>query len=197
MAVPVIGVVASAVALHEPLGIGNDGKAVYLRDLWPSQEEVRAAIEASVSPEMFADNYAVVFNGDEHWQGLPVPSGHDYTWDDTSTYIHEPPFFKDLSPEPAPLTDIQGARVLAVLGDSITTDHISPAGNIKKDSPAGRYLQARGVQRALYARPIHQHPQRCGGQGHWTSAPEPDQRDQEPGSDQETSGESCMAHKVD
>jgi len=133
---------------HEPLGIGNDGKAVYLRDLWPSQEEVRAAIAASVSPEMFADNYAAVFNGDEHWQGLPVPSGHDYTWDDSSTYVHEPPFFKDLSPAPAPLTDVQGARVLAVLGDSITTDHISPAGNIAADSPAGRYLVEHGVQPA-------------------------------------------------
>jgi aconitate hydratase len=131
----------------DPLGTGSDGRPVYLRDIWPSHEEVRQAILDSVSPEIFSGSYASVFNGDEHWRALPVPEGAaDYTWDPGSTYIHEPPFFQDLSLEPAKPGEITGARVLVMVGDSITTDHISPAGNIAKDSPAGRYLIERGVE---------------------------------------------------
>ncbi|MDB5059312.1 MAG: aconitate hydratase 1 [Chloroflexi bacterium] len=130
----------------EPLGNGSDGQPVYLRDIWPSQGEVRDAIAASLSPEIFTRNYAIVTDGDEHWQKLPVPDGGLYEWDPTSTYIHEPPFFQGLAPEPGALQDIEGARVLAMLADSVTTDHISPAGNIAKDSPAGHYLLEHGVQ---------------------------------------------------
>jgi aconitate hydratase len=131
---------------NEPLGTGSDGQPVYLRDIWPSQREVRDAIAGSMSPEIFISNYSRVSEGDEHWQNLPIPSGGLYEWDPTSTYVHEPPFFQGLAPQPGPLTDIIGARVLVMLGDSITTDHISPAGNIAKDSPAGQYLIEHGVQ---------------------------------------------------
>jgi aconitate hydratase len=130
----------------EPLGTGSDGQPVYLREIWPSQREVRDAIAESMSPEIFVRNYSHVSEGDEHWQYLPIPSGGLYEWDPTSTYMHEPPFFQGLAPQPGPLTDISGARVLVMLGDSVTTDHISPAGNIAKDSPAGRYLIEHGVQ---------------------------------------------------
>jgi aconitate hydratase len=133
---------------REPLGTGSDGQPVFLRDIWPSQEEVREALESSLSPRMFSDSYAHVFEGDERWRDLPVPEGALYAWDPASTYVHEPPFFQDLAPEPAAPADVVGARALAVLGDSITTDHISPAGSIAKDSPAGRYLIERGVQPA-------------------------------------------------
>ncbi|MBX5477061.1 MAG: aconitate hydratase AcnA [Clostridia bacterium] len=131
---------------REPLGVDAQGQPVHLRDIWPSQEEIRDAIETSVSAEMFKKHYAHVFDGDERWRRLPVPDGDLYDWADTSTYIRRPPFFDDLPEEAPPLRDIRGARVLALLGDSITTDHISPAGAIAKDSPAGRYLMERGVE---------------------------------------------------
>ncbi|MFQ5723212.1 MAG: aconitate hydratase AcnA [Terriglobia bacterium] len=130
----------------EPLGKDKQGQPVYLRDLWPSQQEITAAMEQAVKPEMFRQQYANVWDGNETWNRIPVAGGALYDWREDSTYIQEPPFFVDLTPEPAPIHDIRGARVLALLGDSITTDHISPAGAIPKDSPAGRYLIERGVQ---------------------------------------------------
>ncbi|HZD78701.1 MAG TPA: aconitate hydratase AcnA [Actinomycetota bacterium] len=146
-------VVAYALAGHvgtdltaEPLGTDADGSPVYLRDLWPSAEEVREAIAASVSPEQFKREYGRIFQGDEHWNGLPSPTGPMYEWDPDSTYVREPPFFQDLGPEPEEVHDLEGARVLVKVGDSITTDHISPAGSIKPDSPAGEYLIDHGVQ---------------------------------------------------
>jgi aconitate hydratase len=131
---------------RDPLGTGRDGRPVYLRDIWPSSEEVRAAVTGSLKPELFERRYASVFEGDETWQQLPIPSGGRYAWDPASTYVQEPPFFTDLSPEPPPLRDIAGARVLAVLGDSVTTDHISPAGSIPKNGPAATYLREHGVE---------------------------------------------------
>ncbi len=131
---------------QEPLGTGRDGAPVYLRDIWPTPEEITAAIRATVTPELFRARYADVFTGDEHWQTLPVPAGDVYAWDDASTYIKSPPFFATMTRELPPLGDLTGARVLAVLGDSVTTDHISPAGSIPADSPAGQYLMANGVQ---------------------------------------------------
>ena len=130
----------------EPLGNDRDGKPVYLRDLWPTNAEVRTAVERCVTAELFRKTYAEVFTGDPIWQGLPVPEGNLYAWDPTSTYIQEPPFFVGLAPQPKPLQDVAGARVLAMLGDSVTTDHISPAGSIPKDAPAGRFLIAHGVE---------------------------------------------------
>jgi aconitate hydratase len=130
----------------EPLGTGRDGTPVYLRDVWPTNEEVRAAVARCVTPELFRKTYAEVFTGDPIWQGLPVPEGNLYAWDPASTYIQEPPFFVGLAPAPKPLQDIAGARVLAMLGDSVTTDHISPAGSIPKDAPAGRFLIEHGVE---------------------------------------------------
>jgi aconitate hydratase len=129
----------------EPLGHGADGKPVYLKDLWPTQQEIQTTMLSSVTAEMFRDQYASVFTGDEMWQSLPVPTGDRFAWDDASTYIRKPPFLEGLSRDPAPPREISGARVLALLGDSITTDHISPAGSIKADSPAGKYLVAQGV----------------------------------------------------
>jgi aconitate hydratase len=131
---------------NDPIGHDANGQAVYLRDIWPTSNEVRAAMETAVTPEVFRQTYASVFQGDEVWRELPVPEGSLYAWDPTSTYIQEPPFFEDLSPQPAPLQDIRGARVLAMLGDSITTDHISPAGSIPPTSPAGQWLIERGVE---------------------------------------------------
>ena len=130
---------------REPLGVGADGQAVYLSDIWPSSEEIRATIGEAVSPELFREIYASVFEGDERWRALPIPTGDRYAWDPASTYVARPPFFAGLTREPAPVRDIEGARVLAVLGDSVTTDHISPAGSIPPWSPAGQWLQARGV----------------------------------------------------
>jgi aconitase A len=130
---------------QEPLGAGADGRPVFLRDLWPTDEETRAAVEAALAPEMFERSYADVFTGDSRWNSIRVPEGELYLWDADSTYIHHPPFFADLSREPAPLADVHGARVLAMLGDSVTTDHISPAGDIAEESPAGRWLKSRGV----------------------------------------------------
>jgi aconitate hydratase len=133
--------------LGEPLGTGSDGQPVFLRDIWPTAEEVQEVVDEHVRSEMFAAGYADVFTGDEHWRGLEVPTGDRYAWDDTSSYIRRPPYFDGMPVDPVPLTDIVGARVLALLGDSVTTDHISPAGSIRADSPAGRYLTDHGVQR--------------------------------------------------
>ncbi len=130
----------------EPLGTGSDGRPVFLEDIWPSTDEIRAAIADAVSPELFRRTYASVFEGDDRWRALPIPSGDRYAWDPASTYIALPPFFEGLSATPDPVTDITGARVLAVLGDSVTTDHISPAGSIPAWSPAGQWLQGHGVE---------------------------------------------------
>jgi aconitate hydratase len=130
----------------EPIGIGNDGEPVYLRDLWPTEREIQETMLASVNAEMFREQYADVFHGDDRWRALRVPTGKTFAWEPDSTYIRNPPFFDGLTLQPAPLQDITGARVLALLGDSITTDHISPAGSIKQDSPAGKYLMEHGVQ---------------------------------------------------
>ncbi len=131
----------------EPLGTDANGDDVFLRDLWPSQQEVREAVTSAVTPDVFSRNYASVFEGDEHWRSLTNSTGALFEWDANSTYIQEPPFFKDMSPEPQPVKDIHAARVLAVMDDSITTDHISPAGSFSPTSPAGRYLQERGVEK--------------------------------------------------
>jgi aconitate hydratase len=131
---------------REPLGTGRDGAAVYLRDIWPSPKEIADTMAASLKPEMFRQRYASVFDGDDVWQSLPVPPGNRYAWDPKSTYVAEPPFFRDLGKDPVPLRDIVDARALAVLGDSVTTDHISPAGSIPKNGPAARYLLEHGVQ---------------------------------------------------
>jgi len=129
----------------EPLGTGSDGRPVMLADIWPAPEEIRTMIGSSVDAALFRDTYASVFEGDDRWRALPIPYGDRYEWEDGSTYIANPPFFEGLTIEPAPLRDIEGARVLAVLGDSVTTDHISPAGSIAPWSPAGQWLQAHGV----------------------------------------------------
>ncbi len=129
----------------EPVGTDPQGQPVFLRDIWPSHEEIQEVIDRYVREESFRRIYATVYDGDAHWKALPVPSGDLYQWDPASTYIARPPYFEGMGLTPPPLTDITGARVLALLGDSITTDHISPAGSIKKDSPAGKYLIARGV----------------------------------------------------
>ncbi|MBA2557565.1 MAG: aconitate hydratase AcnA, partial [Chloroflexi bacterium] len=129
----------------EPLGHDREGAPVYLADIWPSAEEIRREVAASISPELFRDVYGSVFAGDERWRALPVPEGANYAWDSESTYIARPPFFEGLTVEPEPVNDIEGARVLAVVGDSVTTDHISPAGSIPAWSPAGQWLQERGV----------------------------------------------------
>ena len=131
----------------EPLGKDAEGKAVYLRDVWPSEQEVRESVERAIRPEMFAKMYGNVWNGNEEWNRIPVSGGKLYRWEDSSTYIQEPPFFTHLTRELPEISDIRGARVLALLGDSVTTDHISPAGDIAEDSPAGRYLKERGVEK--------------------------------------------------
>ena len=132
----------------EPLGVGKDGKPVYLKDVWPSAHDVAAAVTASVDSAMFKKGYANVFAGDANWNAIKTPAGKIYAWDGKSTYVKNPPYFDGITMTPAPPTDIKGARVLAVLGDSVTTDHISPAGNIAKSSPAAQYLIAQGVQAA-------------------------------------------------
>ncbi|HEY6824990.1 MAG TPA: aconitate hydratase AcnA, partial [Steroidobacteraceae bacterium] len=130
----------------EPLGTGSDGKPVQLADIWPSDAEVQEAIKRSVDSQMFRSSYASVFKGDENWAGIEVPAGQRYRWDPQSTYVKHPPYFAGMTATPPPLADVRGARVLALLGDSVTTDHISPAGNIARSSPAGRYLIEQGVQ---------------------------------------------------
>ncbi len=132
----------------EPLGQDADGTDVYLRDLWPSNKEIGDTIAATVGPELFAQNYADVFKGDSRWAAIESPDGELYRWDEASTYIKNPPYFDGMTMDVGSIEDIRGARVLGLFGDSITTDHISPAGNIKKDSPAGAFLQSRGVQPA-------------------------------------------------
>jgi len=132
---------------QDPIGYDPNGQPVYLKDIWPSQDEVRQAVEQAVSAELFASEYADVFQGDDSWNQIVAPEGDLYAWDPQSTYIQEPPFFMDLTPEVPPIKPIQGARVLALLGDSVTTDHISPAGAIPANGPAGRYLLERDVER--------------------------------------------------
>jgi aconitate hydratase len=131
----------------EPLGTGSDGNPVFLADIWPSSQEIEGVIEHAIASEMFTRDYADVFAGDDRWRELPTPEGDIFAWDTESTYVRKPPYFDGMPAKPAPLTDIEGARVLAVLGDSVTTDHISPAGAIKTDSPAGEYLTSHGVER--------------------------------------------------
>ncbi len=132
----------------EPLGIDPNGRAVYLKDIWPTQEEILATVRDTLDPQMFKRGYATVFQGDARWQSLEVPKGEIYNWDPASTYVQEPPFFVQMPLSLEPVQDIEQARVLAVLGDSLTTDHISPAGAFAASSPAGRYLTDRGVQPA-------------------------------------------------
>jgi aconitate hydratase len=134
----------------EPIGTSSNGEPVYLKDIWPSNEEIRSLIDAHVHSEMFRRRYAHVYQGDERWQKIEVKGGETYGWPATSTYIQNPPYFEGMSMEPKPLTDIDGAQALAVFGDSITTDHISPAGAIKPDSPAGRYLLEHQVSRGEF-----------------------------------------------
>ena len=131
----------------EPLGTGTDGKPVFLRDIWPTQQEISDAIAASLRPAMFATNYGNVFDGSPRWNAIPVAGGERYAWDANSTYIHEPPFFQGLTPEIVPLQNVLGARCLVMLGDSVTTDHISPAGDIARASPAGKWLMERGSEK--------------------------------------------------
>ena len=132
--------------VNEPIGQDKSGKAVYLRDIWPTPQEVESTMRSSVTTEMFRKEYADVFTGDEQWRALPVPEGDLYAWDDKSTYIKNPPYFEKMPVKPGAISDLRGLRALAVLGDSITTDHISPAGSIPADSPAGKYLIGHGVQ---------------------------------------------------
>jgi aconitate hydratase len=132
---------------NDPLGQDPDGNDVFLHDIWPSPQEVQRVIDHAVSAEMFSKDYADVFAGTEQWQNLPTPTGDTFAWDPQSTYVRRPPYFEGMPAEPAPVEDIAGARTLAVLGDSVTTDHISPAGSIKADSPAGHYLREHGVER--------------------------------------------------
>lgn len=132
----------------QPIGHDRNGKDVFLRDIWPSNKEIGDTIAATVGPELFAQNYADVFKGDSRWNNIASPDGESYQWDGSSTYIKNPPYFDGMTMSVGNIDDIHGARVLGLFGDSITTDHISPAGNIKKDSPAGRFLQERGVQPA-------------------------------------------------
>ena len=133
--------------LNDPLGPDPDGNPVYLKDIWPSPAEVQATIDQAIASEMYAKDYADVFAGDEKWQDLPTPTGSTFEWDAESTYVRKPPYFEGMRREPSPVTDITGARVLLKLGDSVTTDHISPASSIKADSPAGKYLAEHGVDR--------------------------------------------------
>jgi aconitate hydratase len=134
----------------QPLGKDTDGDDVYLRDIWPSQKDVSDTIAAAINQEMFVTNYADVFKGDERWRNLPTPSGNTFEWDADSTYVRKPPYFEGMPADPEPVSDISGARVLALLGDSVTTDHISPAGSIKPGTPAAQYLDEHGVERKDY-----------------------------------------------
>jgi aconitate hydratase len=133
--------------VDDPLGVDGDGNEVYLKDIWPSTKEIAQTVEEAVQSDMFRKSYGEVFDGDERWNSLKVPTGDRFAWDADSTYVRQPPYFEGLPPEPTPVEDVQGARVLAKLGDSVTTDHISPAGSIKEDGPAGAYLKEHGVQK--------------------------------------------------
>ncbi|MEV4468236.1 aconitate hydratase AcnA [Nonomuraea salmonea] len=130
----------------EPLGVGSDGEPVYLRDIWPAPEEIAAVVNSSIGRDMFERDYADVFKGDDHWRSLPIPTGDTFEWDADSTYVRKAPYFDGMPEKPQPVTDIHGARVLVKVGDSVTTDHISPAGSIKVGTPAAQYLQANGVE---------------------------------------------------
>jgi aconitate hydratase len=132
----------------EPLGTSADGSPVYLADIWPDSQEIQATIDACVNADMFTSRYADVFAGDQQWRDLPTPTGKTFAWSPDSTYVRKPPYFEGMGLTPSAVSEISGARVLAKLGDSVTTDHISPAGSIKADSPAGRYLAEHGVERA-------------------------------------------------
>jgi aconitate hydratase len=134
----------------DPLGTDSDGNEVFLRDIWPSQKDITDTIASSISQEMFVKNYADVFKGDDRWRNLPTPSGKTFEWDQNSTYVRKPPYFDGMPADPEPVSDISGARVLALLGDSVTTDHISPAGSIKPGTPAAQYLEDHGVQKKDY-----------------------------------------------
>jgi aconitate hydratase len=129
----------------DPLGRDAEGRDVYLREIWPTEREVAETIEQAVRSDMFRKSYSEVFVGDEQWNGLEIPTGDRFAWEERSTYVRLPPYFEGMPPEPEPVRDVQGARVLALLGDSVTTDHISPAGSIKRDGPAGLYLREQGV----------------------------------------------------
>ncbi|GAA3758090.1 aconitate hydratase [Spinactinospora alkalitolerans] len=131
----------------EPLGTGTDGEPVYLADVWPSAEEIQEVMDSAIASDMYEQAYSDVFAGDERWRSLPTPTGDTFEWDGDSTYVRKPPYFEGMAENPEPVTDISGARVLAKLGDSVTTDHISPAGAIKVDTPAGQYLKEHGVER--------------------------------------------------
>jgi aconitate hydratase len=135
---------------NDPLGQDTDGNDVFMRDIWPTQKDIDDTIANAINTEMFVENYADVFKGDERWRNLPTPSGNTFEWDDKSTYVRKPPYFDGMPAEPEPVTDIAGARVLALLGDSVTTDHISPAGSIKGGTPAAQYLDSHGVDKADY-----------------------------------------------
>jgi aconitate hydratase len=130
----------------EPLGEDKNGEPVFLKDLWPGEQEVAETIEDAVQSDMFRKSYGEVFDGDERWNSLKVPTGQSFAWDERSTYVRKPPFFEELPRKPEPLEDIEKARVLAILGDSVTTDHISPAGAIRRDGPAAKYLNEHGVE---------------------------------------------------
>nr|BFF24495.1 hypothetical protein GCM10025732_24600 [Glycomyces mayteni] len=127
------------------IGQGKDGQDVHLRDIWPSAEEIREVVDGHIGRDMFLTEYASVFDGDETWQSLPIPTGNTFEWDESSTYVRKAPYFENMPATPDAVEDIHGARIMAKLGDSVTTDHISPAGSIKADSPAGEYLKAQGV----------------------------------------------------
>ena len=133
---------------NDALGTSSDGKPVYLKDIWPTAQEIQSVVDSAISSEMFTKDYASVFEGDHRWKSLDTPTGKTFEWDAHSTYVRKPPYFEGMPRNPQPVTDIHGARVMAILGDSVTTDHISPAGNIKADSPAGKYLAEHGIARA-------------------------------------------------
>src|SRR5439155_26211985 len=129
----------------QPIADDTAGKPVFLKDIWPTQEEVNAVMESSISVDMYTTEYGKIFEGDEYWKSMPSPTGAMFQWDDSSTYVHEPPFFKEIG-DAREVRDIENARVLVMVGDSVTTDHISPAGAIPAASPAGQYLQSVGVK---------------------------------------------------
>jgi aconitate hydratase len=131
----------------QPLGQDSTGSDVFLKDIWPTPDEVQSTIDATIDSEMFNRQYAGVFEGDARWKAIPTPTGDTFSWDDKSTYVRKPPYFEGMSMNPSPVVDFHNARVLAKLGDSVTTDHISPAGSIKADSPAGKYLAENNVSR--------------------------------------------------